>query len=124
MKVANDNVDTFIIDTLRKNLNISDSGLAEKVGLSISETVSRVKNIADTGLVDRYMFTTNHRVIDYKFQEGLFISCREDDLEELSQRFIAFKVVITAINLLDGINSVDTWFFIVVVGKTRNQIAH
>ena len=56
-----DHIDRWILDQLQQNADISNTDLAEKVGLAPSSCLRRVQRLRESGVIDRTVAVVNPR---------------------------------------------------------------
>lgn len=84
-------VDHDILDRLRRNSRISNTDLAEQVGLSPSSCWRRVRALEESGVIRRYGAIVDDEKIGFGFQAIVHVQLVRHDAEKLADFYRAVQ---------------------------------
>ncbi|QRM55318.1 Lrp/AsnC family transcriptional regulator [Sinorhizobium sp. BG8] len=87
-----DSIDAAILAALQQNARITNSDLAERVGLSASACSRRVDILEKSGVVSGYHARLSHKALDYKMMVIVHISLSGQFAKTLSEFEAAVKL--------------------------------
>lgn len=83
-------IDTAILDNLKKNGRATASEISKQVSLSVPAVAERIRKLERSGIIDGYIAKVNDKAMGYNLLAFLFVSIgSSEDIENFRKKIIA-----------------------------------